>query len=155
MKRSAYVMIGMMIGILISFGIGASGGRLDSLIGKGIQGEREMYLNGEKIGTAVIFDGQTFIPVRSMNGYFGINFTLDSKKIAFGSEPIYAMRPAKYSLYQIKYSRSKQEELLRTTIMEMNKKPSLSLAEKNHIALLRFLLAKYELWETEFLLENS
>ncbi|CAH1193503.1 hypothetical protein PAECIP111893_00479 [Paenibacillus plantiphilus] len=156
MKRVVYVIIGIMIGVLISFGIGASGGRLDSLIGKGIQGEREMYLNGEKIGTAVIIDGQTFMPVRAMDGYFGVNFTLDSRKIVFSqNNTFHGERPKKFSLYQIQYMLNDAKEQLSGMLMEQNKQPLFySLAQKKRIAVSKLLIAQYELWETDYMLDN-
>lgn len=156
MKRVVYVIIGIMIGVLISFGIGASGGRLDSLIGKGVQGEREMHLNGEKIGTAIIIDGQAFMPLRAMDGYFGVNFTLDSRKIVFSPYSSYqGERPEKYTLYQIRYMLDHQKEQLSGMLMEQNKQPSFySLAQKKRIAVSKLLIAQYELWETDYMLDN-
>ncbi|WP_338841992.1 hypothetical protein [Paenibacillus glucanolyticus] len=64
------VFVGILIGLLLTVSTTALASGVNNLIGKKVDGVKNVTLNGETIGQAVIIQGKSYLPVREVaNGY--------------------------------------------------------------------------------------
>lgn len=80
MKKLGYLAIGIVIGSIMSFSVGAAADSI-SLIGKKISGESDVVVNGLKIGTAIIVNGSSYAPVRTIGDAAGFDVGFVNKKV--------------------------------------------------------------------------
>ena len=81
MKRLGYILIGMVVGAALSFSASVYGAEA-LLIGKQVQGQTTLYDNGMALDIAIIVDGKSYAPVRSIAESSG-------KKVSFEEGGIY------------------------------------------------------------------
>lgn len=82
MKKSAYVVGGMLIGFVLATSTGAFADSVKSLIGKKVTGEYTIKVNGEKIADkGAIIDGRANIPVRGISEALGADIKVSGKTI--------------------------------------------------------------------------
>lgn len=71
--------VGMLFGFFIAFSISANASNISTLIGKVIQGEFPVTVNGVKLDkNAVVVDGTSYLPVRAIGSATGYDITFDS-----------------------------------------------------------------------------
>ncbi|MCC3375858.1 hypothetical protein [Cohnella sp. REN36] len=150
MRKALYVFIGMIIGTMISFGLGASRGKLDSLIGKGVQSERTLQYGGEAIGTAVVIDGKTFAPLRTLADRLGLNvdFGIDAVKMEAANLTI--QRPKNLTLGQVENNIAMLSHRLDQLLSEMDG-GAVTRSQQMNLATVRLYLAMNEKWKLELL----
>lgn len=72
---------GLIIGAGLMFSLSASADSL-SKVGKVVQGEMEVRVNGQTLDTAaIVVDGSSFLPVRAMAGAIGGSVNFDGKSV--------------------------------------------------------------------------
>ncbi|KAG3046004.1 hypothetical protein PC121_g20946 [Phytophthora cactorum] len=59
---------------------------IKSLVGKKIQGEAVVELNGQALDTAIIVDGKSYAPVRVIGEAAGYDVSMQNKKIILGEK---------------------------------------------------------------------
>lgn len=59
---------------------------IKSLVGKKIQGEAVVELNGQALDTAIIVDGKSYAPVRAIGEAAGYDVSMQNKKIILGEK---------------------------------------------------------------------
>ncbi|MGO4543222.1 hypothetical protein AB4Z29_00280 [Paenibacillus sp. 2TAB23] len=84
MKKIGYIAIGIMIGSVLTFGVGAAADSI-SLVGKKISGETDVLVNGVKLGTAIIVNGSSYAPVRVIGEAAGFEVGFVNKKVVLGA----------------------------------------------------------------------
>lgn len=92
MKKIGYLAIGIIIGSIMSFGVGAAADSI-SLVGKKISGESDVVVNGEKIGTAIIVNGSSYAPVRAIGEAAGFEVGFANKKVVLGAAKEESVKP--------------------------------------------------------------
>ncbi|WP_138756539.1 hypothetical protein [Paenibacillus sinopodophylli] len=87
MKKVYYVITGIVVGVVLSVGTSAYATEISALVGKKIQSEWTVTLDGTQIDNAIIVDGKSYAPVRSISeavglevGFQGKNVILNTKK---------------------------------------------------------------------------
>lgn len=81
MKKFSYVSLGIAIGVMLTLASNAYGSELKSLVGKKVQSESEVLVEGVKLDTAIIIDGKSYAPVRSIGEVAGFLVDFKDKKI--------------------------------------------------------------------------
>jgi len=56
-------------------------GAVNSLVGKKVQSEAPVIVNGEEIGDAIIIDGVSYLPVRKVSETLGLDVSYENKKV--------------------------------------------------------------------------
>jgi len=56
-------------------------GAVNSLVGKKVQSEAPVIVNGTELGNAIIIDGVSYLPVRKVSESLGIDVTYENKKV--------------------------------------------------------------------------
>lgn len=92
MKKLGYLAIGIVIGSIMSFSVGAAADSI-SLIGKKIGGESDVLVDGKKIGTAIIVNGSSYAPVRVIGEAAGFNVGFVDKKVVLGTTKEEVQKP--------------------------------------------------------------
>lgn len=77
MKR--YI-VGFVAGLLFASVVPAYGA-VSSLIGKKVSGELTVNVNEKEVGKAIIVDGKSYLPVRSMSDSLGLKISLNKKEV--------------------------------------------------------------------------
>ncbi|WP_339197904.1 hypothetical protein MKY95_07665 [Paenibacillus sp. FSL P4-0176] len=72
---------GFLAGALFTLAGAAFADDIQSLIGKKIQGEAVVELNGQALDTAIIVDGKSYAPVRVIGEAAGYDVSMQNKKI--------------------------------------------------------------------------
>ncbi|OMF00297.1 hypothetical protein BK124_11620 [Paenibacillus amylolyticus] len=72
---------GFLAGALFTLAGAAFADDIQSLIGKKIQGETVVELNGQALDTAIIVDGKSYAPVRTIGEAAGYGVSMQNKKI--------------------------------------------------------------------------
>ncbi|MEN1985871.1 hypothetical protein [Paenibacillus hubeiensis] len=72
---------GFLAGALFTLAGAAFADDIQSLIGKKIQGEAVVELNGQTLDTAIIIDGKSYAPVRAIGEAAGYDVSMQNKKI--------------------------------------------------------------------------
>lgn len=113
MKKLGYIAIGIMIGSVLSFGVGAAADSI-SLVGKKISGETDVLVNGAKLGTAIIVNGASYAPVRVIGEAAGFDVGFVNKKVVLGTPKEEVTKPVETPVTDVKKDR----------IAEINKRGS-------------------------------
>lgn len=92
MKKLGYIAIGIMIGSVLSFGVGAAADSI-SLVGKKISGETDVLVDGVKLGTAIIVNGSSYAPVRVISEAAGFDVGFVDKKVVLGTAKEEVVKP--------------------------------------------------------------
>lgn len=89
MKKAAYMVGGILIGIVLASSTGAFADSVKSLIGKKVTGEYTVVVNGEKIADkGAVIDGRANVPVRGISEALGADIKVSGKTITVTtSEP--------------------------------------------------------------------
>jgi hypothetical protein len=73
--------IGLIVGLILAIPVGAHADEVISLVGKTIQGEFDVSLNGKKLNNrAIVIDGTSYVPIREIGESFGLDVSFDSNK---------------------------------------------------------------------------
>lgn len=72
---------GFLAGAVFTLSAAAFADDIKSLVGKKIQGETVVELNGQALDTAIIVDGKSYAPVRSIGEAAGYDVSMQNKKI--------------------------------------------------------------------------
>jgi len=56
-------------------------GAVNSLVGKKVQSEAPVIVNGEELGNAIIIDGVSYLPVRKVSESLGVDVSYEDKKV--------------------------------------------------------------------------
>lgn len=78
--------IGALFGLVLGLSATAYADELQSLIGKKVQGQTDVYLDGTKLDSAIIVDGKSYAPTRKISEAAG-------KKVNFKDGGIYLDTP--------------------------------------------------------------
>lgn len=80
MKKSSYLIIGLVAGALISTSASALAAQVQSLVGKKVAGEYVVQVDGKKLSDkAIVVDGKSHLPVRSITDALGAKIDLVEK----------------------------------------------------------------------------
>jgi len=85
MKKAGYIFIGMLMGIVLATAASAYADEIQSLIGKKIEGQVPVYLDGEKLDDAIIIENKSYAPVRKVAEAAGKEVTFAEGKILLES----------------------------------------------------------------------
>lgn len=96
MKKIGYLAIGIVIGSIMSFSVGAAADSI-SLIGKKISGESDVLVDGKKIGSAIIVNGSSYAPVRVIGEAAGFDVGFVDKKVVLGTTKEEVQKPVETS----------------------------------------------------------
>ncbi|MGW8822211.1 stalk domain-containing protein [Paenibacillus lautus] len=134
MKKSAYVVGGILIGFVVATSTSAFADTVKSLIGKKVTGEYTVIVNGETlIDKGAVIDGRANVPVRGISEALGADIKVSNKTITItnsGSEEMVQPSNGDNNGYN---SWSKADlENRRTTLLERILEPTK--AERNLIA---------------------
>lgn len=77
---------GFLAGALFTIAGAAFADDIQTLIGKKIQGEAVVELNGQALDNAIIVDGKSYAPVRSIGEAAGYEVSMQNKKITLGQK---------------------------------------------------------------------
>lgn len=72
---------GFLVGALFTLSATAFADEIKTLVGKKIQGETVVELNGQVLDTAIIVDGKSYAPTRSIGEAAGFDVNMKDKKI--------------------------------------------------------------------------
>ncbi|WP_157261211.1 hypothetical protein [Paenibacillus wynnii] len=78
--------VGFLVGAIFTVSATAFADDIKSLVGKAIQGEAPVIVDGRQLDTAIIVDGKSYAPVRSIGEAAGYSVSVDGKKIILKSE---------------------------------------------------------------------
>lgn len=82
MKKSAYVIGGVLLGFVLATTTSAFADTVKSLIGKKVTGEYTVVVNGQKIqDKGAVIDGRANVPVRGISDALGADITVSGKTI--------------------------------------------------------------------------
>lgn len=73
--------MGLIIGLMLSFTATTYADDIKSLVGVKIQGETPVIANGKDVGNAIIVDGKSYAPVRSISEAAGFEVKVENKQI--------------------------------------------------------------------------
>ncbi|WP_036643061.1 stalk domain-containing protein [Paenibacillus sp. FSL R5-808] len=87
MKKSAYVIGGILIGFVVATSTSAFADTVKSLIGKKVTGEYTVTVNGQKLtDKGAIIDGRANVPVRGISEALGADIKVSGKTITVTTE---------------------------------------------------------------------
>ncbi|PZD93279.1 hypothetical protein DNH61_21790 [Paenibacillus sambharensis] len=89
MKKQGYLFVGILVGAAISFSLSAYGAET-SLVGKKIQGEKDLVIQYEPAGKVIIVDGRSYAPVRLVGESAGYDVAYTGKQVIMvkpGADP--------------------------------------------------------------------
>jgi hypothetical protein len=88
MKKSLYVLGGVLIGVVVATSSSAIADGVKSLIGKKVTGEYTITVNGERLtDKGAIIDGKANVPVRAISESLGAEIKVSGKTITVTTEP--------------------------------------------------------------------
>ncbi len=73
--------IGFMAGVILTFASSAYGAELVSMVGKKVQGEANVSVDGVDVGQIVIIEGKSYAPVRAIGESAGYSISLNGKNV--------------------------------------------------------------------------
>lgn len=115
MKKSAYVVGGILIGFVLATSTGAFADSVKTLIGKKVTGEYTVIVNGEKLADkGAIIDGRANVPVRGISEALEADIKVTGKTITVTtaeSETSNVPTPNSNSTSGNKYTGSTKESL--------------------------------------------
>lgn len=80
MKKSSYLIIGLVAGALVSTSASALAAQVQSLVGKKVAGEYVVKVDGKKLSDkAIVVDGKSHLPVRSITDALGAKIDVVEK----------------------------------------------------------------------------
>lgn len=87
MKKSAYVIGGVLIGFVVATSTSAFADTVKSLIGKKVTGEYTVTVNGQRLADkGAIIDGKANVPVRGISEALGADIKVSGKTITVTTE---------------------------------------------------------------------
>ncbi|OMF48585.1 hypothetical protein [Paenibacillus peoriae] len=87
------IVAGFLAGALFTIGATSFADEIQSLVGKKIQGETSVSVNGKSIDKAVVVDGKSYAPVRSVAEAAGMKVQFGKEGIALSDEPTKEIKP--------------------------------------------------------------
>lgn len=85
---------GFLAGAVFVLSASAFADDIQSLVGKKIQGEAVVELKGKPLDTAIIVDGKSYAPVKSIGEAAGYEVSMKDKKIIMDKKPVVSGREA-------------------------------------------------------------
>ncbi|MGG3278782.1 copper amine oxidase [Paenibacillus solani] len=138
MKKSAYVIGGVLIGFVLATSTSAFADTVKSLIGKKVTGEYTVIVNGEKLlEKGAIIDGKANVPVRAISDALGADIKVSGKTITVISEgqaAIESTEPSKPATGDNEYIGRTKDDLEKTITMLNDKILNPTKAERETIA---------------------
>ncbi|BFH70590.1 hypothetical protein J27TS7_58970 [Paenibacillus dendritiformis] len=77
--------LGIIVGALLAFSPQVYSAA-SSLVGKKIDGQIEVKLDGKQVGSAVVVEGTSYLPVRNIANELGLKIKVDKKEVTITSE---------------------------------------------------------------------
>ncbi|WP_134904481.1 hypothetical protein [Paenibacillus polymyxa] len=84
---------GFLAGALFTIGATSFADEIQSLVGKKIQGETAVSVNGKSIDKAIVVEGKSYAPVRSIGEAAGMKVQFGKEGIALSDEPTKEIKP--------------------------------------------------------------
>lgn len=142
MKKLIYTSIAAVIALssLTAVAAAASSG----LLGKKVQGVIPVEINGKTVKDAVIIDGTTYAPVRSLSDAAGFDLSIEGGKVKVTSN----ITPTNEDKVVIEQAKIKQKIQVLKNGIESNKE-SIRIAESESIAQLEKRLAEEKAYTTD------
>lgn len=104
MKKYAYVLGGVLIGIVISFSSTAFADQIKTLVGKKVVSEYTVYVNGFALkDKAPVIDGTTNVPLRSLSESLGADIKVEGKTVYITTDSTNSNYPSDTNTTQGKY----------------------------------------------------
>ncbi|MGG4217320.1 hypothetical protein ABEW32_03700 [Paenibacillus jamilae] len=75
------IVAGFLAGALFTIGAGAFADEIESLVGKKVQSETSVSVNGKELDKAIVVEGKSYAPVRSIGEAAGYTVTVDGKNV--------------------------------------------------------------------------
>lgn len=87
MRKSSYLIIGLVTGISLSTVTGAMAENLETLIGKKVDSQAEVLLDGVALTShAIIIEGRSYAPVRAVGEAAGLNVDWKDEKVVLNKK---------------------------------------------------------------------
>lgn len=86
MKKLSYLFSGALIGAAVMLTTSAYGADIAALVGKKVQGETDIVVEGVPVEKAIIIDGKSYAPVRSVAELGGFNVEFKDKKVILSGQ---------------------------------------------------------------------
>lgn len=80
--------MGLVVGLVLSFTASVYADDIKSLVGSSIQGEAPVIADGKNVGNAIIVDGKSYAPVRSISEAAGFDVKMENKQIIMTQKSI-------------------------------------------------------------------
>lgn len=87
------IVAGFLAGALFTIGAGAFADEIQSLVGKKIQGETAVLVNGKSIDKAIVVEGKSYAPVRSIGEAAGMKVQYGNEGIVLSDESTKEIKP--------------------------------------------------------------
>ncbi|NEU27012.1 hypothetical protein G3M74_12995 [Paenibacillus polymyxa] len=84
---------GFLAGVLFTIGAGAFADAIPSMVGKKVQSETPVTVNGKEIEKAIVVDGKGYAPVRAIGEAARMNVQFGKEGIALSDEPTKEINP--------------------------------------------------------------
>lgn len=85
MKKLSYLFAGAIIGAAVTLTTSVYGAEIASLIGKKVQGETDIVVAGVPIEKAIIIEGKSYAPVRSVAELGGLKVEFKDKRVVLSN----------------------------------------------------------------------
>lgn len=127
MKKVGYIIIGLIMGVSLSIAGSVYGADI-ILLGKTIQGQTPVYLDGEKLDDAIIVDGKSYGPIRKIGEASGNTVSFEEGEIHLNSvSPSTTQQSGDDAVIESTVSKEEQlksiehEILIKKAVIEMTK----------------------------------
>jgi len=80
-------LLGFLVGILFASAVPAYGA-VSSLVGKKVSSEITVKLDKKEIGTAIVVDGRSYLPVRSLSDAIGLKLNVTKEEVSLLTGPV-------------------------------------------------------------------
>lgn len=87
MNKFSYLLVGLLTGMALMVGATAFGAT-NGMIGKSVQGEMTVTFNSEPLDTAVIIDGKSYLPMRSISEAAGLAVSATGNNVDLKNEEV-------------------------------------------------------------------
>ncbi|MEK3787547.1 2,' 3'-cyclic nucleotide 2'-phosphodiesterase [Paenibacillus sp. FSL K6-1230] len=82
MNKKMYLGVGVLLGAILATAGGAAAEQINSLIGKAVDGEYNVRVNGSALSeSAIVVDGKAHVPLRAVSDSLGADLVVNGKTI--------------------------------------------------------------------------